>query len=81
MAETITPRLRNRVRELRKQRGETVTELAKRAGLERHVVGEIDQDKGHEPSFRTARKLATALETSVETLFWTESDEAVEMAS
>jgi len=65
-------RLRNKVREVRTERGLSISELAAESGIDRHVVGVIDRDAGHEPSYRTSLRLAEVLGEPVESLFWSE---------
>lgn len=52
------------VQAARLERGWSQDELAEKAGVSRPTVSRVEL--GHEPSMRTARKLATALGLSVE---------------
>lgn len=72
-------RLRNRVRARRMELGLSAVDLAERAGVSRRVVGLIDrEDATHTPSGTVQLKLARALASSVQDLFWSEP---VEVAS
>lgn len=65
-------RMRNRVRERRLSLGLTSADLADRAGVSRRVVGLIDREDDHTPSGTVMLKLAEALGTTVQDLFWSE---------
>lgn len=68
-------RLRNRVRERRVELGLTVADLAEQAGVSRRVTGLVDrEDAGHIPSGTVQLKLARALESTVQELFWSEPE-------
>lgn len=65
-------RLRNRVRERRLALGLTVVELAEKADVSRRVVGLIDRQDDHTPSGTVQLKLAKAMGTTVQDLFWSD---------
>lgn len=69
-------RMKNRVRECRIALGMTVVDLADRAGVSRRVVGLIDRQGEHVPSGTVMLKLADALGTTVQELFYSELAEA-----
>lgn len=68
--------MRNRVRERRTALGWTVAELAEKADVSRRVTGLIDREGDHVPSGTVQLKLARALETSVQDLFFSEPAKA-----
>ena len=59
----------NRVRELRKSRKLSQLALAKEVGVARQTINLIENDK-YNPSLDLCLKLAYALETDLNTLFW-----------
>ena len=59
----------NRVRELRQSRKLSQLALAKEAGGARQTINLIENDK-YNPSLDLCLKLAYALETDLNTLFW-----------
>ena len=59
----------NRVRELRQSRKLSQLALAKEVGVARQTINLIENDK-HNPSLELCLKLAYALETDLNTLFW-----------
>ena len=59
----------NRVRELRQSRKLSQLALAKEVGVARHTITLIENDK-YNPSLDLCLKLAYALETDLNTLFW-----------
>ena len=59
----------NRVRELRQSRKLSQLALAKEVGVARQTINLIENDK-YNPSLDLCRKLAYALETDLNTLFW-----------
>lgn len=65
-------RMRNRVREKRQGLGMTLADLAEKADVSRRVVGLIDREDDHTPSGTVQLKLAKALGTTVQDLFWSE---------
>lgn len=73
--------LRNRVRERRTELQMSINDLADLSGVNRHLVGAIDRDEGHAPSGRVQLKLAEALATTVQDLFFSEPAEAEAIAS
>ncbi|TWT26329.1 helix-turn-helix transcriptional regulator [Planomicrobium sp. CPCC 101110] len=65
--------LRNRVKELRARYGFTQSDLGKRVNVTRQTIAFIEKGE-FSPSITLALKLARALETSVDELFWLEGD-------
>jgi len=61
--------LGNRLREARGARGWTQAQLAERVGVSRKTINTVE-NRVFVPSTVLALKLASALETSVETLFF-----------
>ena len=59
----------NRVRELRQSRKLSQLALAKEVGVARQTINLIENDK-YNPSLDLCLKLAYALETELNTLFW-----------
>ena len=59
----------NRVRELRQSRKLSQLTLAKEVGVARQTINLIENDK-YNPSLDLCLKLAYALETDLNTLFW-----------
>ena len=59
----------NRVRELRQSRKLSQLALAKEVGVARQTINLIENDK-YNPSLDLCLKLAYALETDLNTLFW-----------
>lgn len=59
----------NRVREFRKKIGISQMALAKEIGVARQTINLIENDK-YNPSLDLCLKLAYALETDLNTLFW-----------
>ena len=59
----------NRVRELRQSRKLSQLALAKEVGFARQIINLIENDK-YNPSLDLCLKLAYALETDLNTLFW-----------
>jgi len=66
--------LRNRVKELRARHNFTQSELGKRVDVTRQTVAFIEKGE-FSPSITLALKLAQALETKVDELFWLEGEE------
>lgn len=62
----------NRVRQFRKQQQLSQFELAKEIGVVRQTISLIESDK-YNPSLELCRKLATALKTDLNSLFWEKS--------
>jgi putative transcriptional regulator len=65
--------LRNRIRDLRRQKTLTQQHLAERVGVTRQTVIAVEQGK-FAPSVRLALQLALALEVSVHEAFWLEDE-------
>ncbi len=60
--------MKNKIRELRKQRGLTQEELAEIIGISRQAINAIEKEK-FDPSLPTAFKMAELFKTSIEELF------------
>ena len=60
--------MKNRVRELRKNKKLTQEELAELIGISRQAINAIEKEK-FDPSLPTAFKMAELFKTSVEELF------------
>ena len=48
----------------------TQDELAKKSGVSRQTIVAIETDEGYNPTFNTLVKLAAALETTVDQIFF-----------
>jgi putative transcriptional regulator len=75
---TSAPRPAVRMRELRSAKGLTHQQLADLVGSSRNTIGEIERGQ-QEPSLETARRIARALESDLNTVFG--QAELVEAAS
>ena len=62
------PEMENRIRALRKERGISQEELAKRCGVTRQTVNAIENNK-YDPTLVLAFRLARELGTTVDQLF------------
>jgi len=60
--------MKNKIRELRKQRGLTQEELAEIIGISRQAINAIEKEK-FDPRLPTAFKMAKLFKTSIENLF------------
>ena len=60
--------MKNKIKELRKQRGLTQEELAEIIGISRQAINAIEKEK-FDPSLPTAFKMAKLFKTSIENLF------------
>lgn len=67
--------LLNRVRERRDARGLSIDELARVSGVGRTTIGAVERYGAH-PSGTVMLRLAEALGTTVQDLFWSEPAEA-----
>lgn len=63
--------VRNRVRELRMERGMTQEEIAERVGVSRQTIISIESGR-YNPSILLAYKLARAFDQSIEAVFFCE---------
>ncbi len=61
-------RMKNRIRELRKERNYRQEDLATELGVTRQTINAIENDK-YDPTLLLAFKLANLLETTVDELF------------
>ncbi|MBZ5201151.1 helix-turn-helix transcriptional regulator [Planomicrobium chinense] len=69
--------LKNRVKELRARYGFTQSDLGKQVDVTRQTIAFIEKGE-FSPSITLALKLANALQTNVDELFWLEGDEGDE---
>jgi putative transcriptional regulator len=60
--------MKNKIRELRKQRGLTQEELAEIIGISRQAINAIEKEK-FDPSLPTAFKMANLFKTTIEDIF------------
>ncbi|MHB9106065.1 MAG: helix-turn-helix transcriptional regulator [Armatimonadota bacterium] len=67
-------RIRNNVRRVRVQQGITQQELASSAGVTRQTIGLIEVER-YNPTVALAFRIARALQTPIENLFWMEEDD------
>ncbi|WP_077618781.1 helix-turn-helix domain-containing protein [Bacillus sinesaloumensis] len=58
----------SRIKKLRKQKGLTITELAKRAGVSKSYLSYIERDVQKNPSLQFLNKIAKPLDTNIEYL-------------
>lgn len=65
--------LKNRVKELRARYGFTQSDLGKQVDVTRQTIAFIEKGE-FSPSITLALKLAKALQTNVNELFWLEED-------
>ena len=68
--ETMTAPLGNRVRERRLALGITQTELARRCGLVRQTVSQVERIAGYRPTAVVCLRIARALGCDVAELFY-----------
>ena len=61
------------IRQLRQKRGLTVTELARRAGVSKSMISQVENG-GTAPSIETMRSIAAVLEVPLFTLFLNQED-------
>ena len=73
MAERSQPRLVNRLRVARAERDISQTDLAASVGVSRQTISSIETGQ-YCPSALLAFRLATALGTPVDALFWVEGE-------
>lgn len=66
--------LHNRLKEIRLQKGLTQESLAHTVGVTRQTIIAIEKSK-FRPSVELALRLALALDTSLEEIFWLEDNE------
>lgn len=67
-------RVRNSVKEFRKEKRMTQDQLAEKISVTRQTIIAIEKQR-YEPSIGTALKLAAVLECPVEILFWFEGED------
>ena len=63
-----------KLRERREQMKLTQEELAKKSGVSRQTISSIEQNVNKSVSSRTLEKLARALDTTIGSLFFADSD-------
>lgn len=66
--------MRNRVRELRQERGWTQDDLGHRVGVSRQTINAIENGR-YDPSLPLAFKLAHIFDTAIEELFFPDIEE------
>lgn len=59
-----------KLREAREAKGLTQEELARKSGVTRQTIIAIETSKGYNTTFNTLVKLAAALETTVDQIFF-----------
>lgn len=74
------PDVENAVRSFRTQQGLTQEELGQKVGVTRQSIIAIEKGR-FTPSIQTALRLAGALETAVDALFWLKEQESGEASS
>lgn len=62
----------SKLKEAREEKRMTQEELALKSGVTRQTIISIETDPGYNPTFKTLVKLADALETTVDKIFFTE---------
>lgn len=60
----------NKLREAREAKRLTQEELAKKSGISRQTIVYIETNENYNPTFNTLVKLADALETTVDMIFF-----------
>ena len=65
--------MNSKVKEIREKIGMTQLELSKRSGLSRQCISAIENGRSNVVTNITMEKIASALNESVETVFFTES--------
>lgn len=65
----------SRIKELRKQKRLTITELAKRAGVSKSYLSYIERDVQKNPSLQFLTKISKPLDTSIEYLLGEEKND------
>lgn len=59
-----------KLRKVREEKRLTQDELAKKSGVSRQTIIAIETDESYNPTFNTLVKLADALETTVDSIFF-----------
>ncbi|MDR4888910.1 helix-turn-helix domain-containing protein [Fredinandcohnia sp. QZ13] len=67
----------SRIKELRKQKRLTITELAKRAGVSKSYLSYIERDVQKNPSLQFLTKISKPLDTSIEYLLGEEKTDTI----
>ncbi|THE15493.1 helix-turn-helix domain-containing protein [Bacillus timonensis] len=67
----------SRIKELRKQKRLTITELAKRAGVSKSYLSYIERDVQKNPSLQFLTKISKPLDTSIEYLLGEEKTDII----
>lgn len=63
----------HKLRETREAKRLTQDELSKKSGVSRQTIVAIETDETYNPTFNTLVKLADALETTVDKIFFADS--------
>lgn len=63
----------HKLRETREAKRLTQDELSKKSGVSRQTIVAIETDESYNPTFNTLVKLADALETTVDKIFFADS--------
>lgn len=63
-----------RIKEIREEKNMSVAELAERAGVSRQQIYNLEGEKENDPKITTLMKIADALETTIDKIFFRESD-------
>lgn len=71
------PKVGNRLEEVRSELGLSRDELARRVGVHYQTIGYLERGE-YSPSLVLALRIAAALDTSVEGLFWIEQPSPLE---
>lgn len=61
--------MKNKLHEIRKEKGLTQNQLAAISGVSRSTIAKIENDRVINPGMETALKLAKALDSSIDELF------------
>jgi len=62
-----------RIKEMREAKNMTVAELAEKSGLSRQLIYNLEGEKESDPKFTTLMKIAEALETTIDQIFFKKS--------
>ncbi len=63
----------NKIKEYREKENMTQTELSEKSGVSRVTISQLEQGVDRNTTSRTLLKIARALNTTVENIFFTES--------
>lgn len=70
----------DRIKQLRAQKGYSITELAELAGVSKSYLSYIERNVHNNPSLQVLTKIAAQLDTSLEYLLGTETSPAIRMS-